>query len=35
MFCVVLVSDVQPEIRPEVTRQSREYFEDPRRPARE
>jgi hypothetical protein len=28
MFCVVTVRDVQPEIRPEVTRKIRESFEN-------
>jgi hypothetical protein len=30
MFCVVMVRDVQPEIRPEVTRKLRKSFEHPR-----
>ena len=29
MFCVVTVRDVQPEIRPEVTRKMRKSFENP------
>jgi hypothetical protein len=29
MFCVVTVTDVQPEIRPEVTRKIRKSFEKP------
>ena len=29
MFCVVTVRDVQPEIRPEVTRKVRKSFENP------